>query len=82
MSFKRLIEHWRSRIGDKLARDAHELRIKRNLILHNAGLIDEVASNEFKEIGLTMYQIGSRLILSEDEVRRHIDTCERICSLI
>jgi hypothetical protein len=76
--FNKLIERFRSKIGDKLARDAHELRIKRNIILHDAGIIDDQALKEFEKIGLTGYSVGAKLVLSEDEVRRHIDTCEKI----
>lgn len=82
LGFKKLIERFRSSIGDKLAKDAHEMRIKRNIILHKAGVIDEKASKEFMKIGLTAYSVGDRLMLSEDEIRRYIDTCEKICNLI
>ena len=81
LKFKKLIDHFRSSIGEKLAKDAHEMRIKRNTILHKAGVIDGQALKEFKEIGLTGYSIGAKLALSEDEVRGYIDVCEKICNL-
>lgn len=82
LKFKKLINHFRSSIGEKQAKDAHEMRIKRNTILHKAGVIDGQALKEFKEIGLTGYSIGDKLTLSEDEVRGYIDVCEKICDLI
>jgi len=82
LNFYNLIEHFRPKMGDKLTNDAHEIRIKRNVILHKAGIIDKQASEELKEIGLTGYSVGAKLTLTQDEVRRHIDTCEKICDLI
>lgn len=82
LGLKSLIVRFHPSIGDNLARDAHEIRIKRDVILRNAGTIDEQASKEFEEIGLTGYPAGAKLVLSEDEVRRYIDVCEKICNLI
>ena len=82
LGFEKLIERFSSRIGEKLTLSAHEIRIKRNIILHNAGVIDHQASKEFNEKGLTGYSIGTKLVLSEDEVKGYIDVCEKIYDLI
>jgi hypothetical protein len=82
LGFKDLIERFSSRMGEKLALSAHEMRIKRNTILHKVRVIDGQALKEFKEIGLTGYSIGDKLALSEDEVRGYIDVCDKICNLI
>jgi hypothetical protein len=79
--FWKLIDHFSSRIGDKLALSAHEMRIKRNIILHNAGVIDNKALKDFEKKGLMGYSVGAKLTLSEDEVRGYIDVCEKICNL-
>jgi hypothetical protein len=82
LGFKDLIERFSSRMGEKLDLSAHEMRIKRNIILHKAGVIDNKALKDFEEKGLTGYSVGAKLALSEDEVRGYIDVCEKICNLI
>ena len=80
--FKDLIKHYRRKLGDKLTKDAHEIRIKRNVILHHAGVVDKNAEKEFEEIGLTMYSEGSKLALNKDQIRGYISAIESICDLV
>jgi hypothetical protein len=82
LGFEKLIERFSSRMGENLALSVHEMRIKRNVILHKAGVIDNKALKDFEEKGLMGYSVGAKLVLSEDEVRGYIDVCEKICNLI
>ena len=77
-----MIDDWKDVAGDRLARDMHEMRIKRNIIIHNAQLIDEKKERALKKYGIKGYSRGERLELSIGEVREFLSEAKKFVEII
>lgn len=70
----KLIQLWEWKVGTELIQNIHEIRIKRNIIMHSPERkIDPKAEKEAKEHGITGYTQGTLLKLNVDQVKKDID---------
>ncbi|MCD6089852.1 hypothetical protein J7K07_09090 [Candidatus Bathyarchaeota archaeon] len=77
-----LIDMCKDKIGEKLWRDAHEMRVKRDVIIHNAGIIDAEAKKELRVMRSTTLDEGEKLSLTLKDVERYINTVNQIIKLV
>ena len=77
-----MIERWRKVAGDRLATDMHEMRIIRNVIIHNAQVVDDEAFEDFRRHGIIGYKLGERLELSVDKVREFMSEAKEFAESI
>lgn len=68
-----MIQHWEPKVGTKLTRDIHEIRIKRNIIVHSPERkIDQKAEDDAKRHRITGYRQGMPLKLNVEQVRKNL----------
>ena len=78
----RMIDRWRKVAGDKLTKDVHEMRIKRNIIIHNAQIVGENAIKEFRKYSIEGYSECARLKLDIGEVREFLSEARKFVEAI
>lgn len=67
------IQHWEPKAGMRPTRDIHEIRIKRNIIMHSPERkIDRKAEEDAKKRGITGYRQGMPLKLDVEHVRKDL----------
>ena len=59
--------------ADRLVVDTRAVILKRNVIVHRAGVIDEKAEEDFKKLGLPQYRAGQEIELNAEEVKRDLN---------
>lgn len=66
----RMIKNWEEKVGKELTRRMHEVRIKRNVVVHNAGRLGGNNIRDFNTHGIdTLYREGEELELDVNELR-------------
>jgi len=73
---KELAKEIKRRCGVEIGESTFKARVvvaKRNIILHNGGVVDDKALQAFMESGENNFQLGQRLRLSTEEVKRDIE---------
>jgi uncharacterized protein with ACT and thioredoxin-like domain len=73
---KKLAKEIKRRCGIEIGESTFKARAivaKRNIILHNGGVVNDKALQAFMEAGERNFQLGQRLRLSTEEVKRDIE---------
>ena len=71
---KPMIRHWDGTVETRLTQDAHDIRIKRNIIVHSfERKVNKQAEWDAKDCGITCYTQGMTLQLDIEKVREDLD---------
>jgi len=78
-----MIEDWRYKVGEELTRKVHEIRIKRNIIIHSPNQrVDEKSLNNFIHHQITGYKINQVLELTPEGVKYDLDILKKFSKKI
>jgi len=83
LNLKKMIDEHESKVGRELTQKIHEIRIKRNIVIHShEQSVDQIALKELNEKQIMGYKLNQTLRLTPEDIKDDLNSLRKIAEKV